>query len=573
MDNVTMENASGTSLGRAVAAVTEAVSNATAVYKALALGLTLVLLTRIFYGPKQENKFTMLPFWVPLEIAATAHFVSTGGLPGRILYVAPSPHRFSQLMHHHSSLFRRNAGPFFGFTSTHQVLYDLQDVDRVFTKQNKNLDTFAAGWTLMLRVFGVTGTKEEIEQLGQKMQLCLKTLYRPVEKVFVGEQGANEAVERADVPGKAFDLITFSKRKEDSKRWEWSANIRLTAPDAAEANLHSLIRDFGACISIPLLYGQDLLDRHPTLLDDFWKFDNEVFPLLIIGVPTWLPVRAFKEGLAARGRCLKAMEDCYSRIDQWQKGLPIDDDADMSDISYIAQERNKIYSQFDVPIKYRGQVDFSLLWGQNANSQPLVFWFVAYIYSTPDLLPELRKEIAVYVKVSETNPPRITAFDIPALSHSCPLFKSSLFEAYRMANEATSIRYVRDAVTIEDGGRQVHLKPDSWVSAPHGARQHDPAVYPEPHVFKPDRFLETDPETGRRVARYGRLKPWGSGHGICKGRTLAEKEILGIAACMISLWDMEPVGGKWKLPGMRMGTGVMCPTEDMRVVLRRRIVG
>ncbi|OIW24592.1 cytochrome P450 [Coniochaeta ligniaria NRRL 30616] len=520
-------------------AVTDAISSAPTSTKTLAASMLLLLLTRIFYGGSSRKKrVTELPFWVPLEIAATAYFITAGGIMGRIL-----------------SLFRRNSGSVFGFTSAHQVLYDFKDVDRVMTKQYKNLEVFGAGWTLLVRVFGMSAnkTKAEMDEALDKMLLCVKPLYRPVEQIFVGEQGANASVERADVPGVTIELVTFWTLKKDSKGREWSADVCVVAPDTAEAN--------------------DLLDRNPRLLDDFWKFDNEVFPLLVIGVPTWLPVRAFQEGLAARARCNRAMEDCYRRIDQWQNGLPVDDGADMSDVSYIAQERNKIYSTHGMPVWARGRVDFSLLWGQNANSQALAFWFVAYIYSTPDLLPELRREVADFVKVdANSSPPRITSFDIPALSHSCPLLKSSLFETYRMANEATTIRYVRDAVTVEDGtGKQVRLRPDSWVSAPHGARQHDPAVYPEPHRFVPDRFLETDGETGRRVARYGRLKPWGSGHGMCKGRTLAEKEILAIAASVMSLWDMEPAGGEWKMPGMRMGTGVMCPTEDMRVVLRRRV--
>lgn len=443
------------------------------------------------------------------------------------------------------------------------------------TKNYRNLDHFGVGWTLILHVFGLCGTKAEQEEVLEKLLLCSKGLYRPVEQVFLGEQGATASVERADVPGNTLNLVTFSSRKEDMKRWEWSAKVRLVAPGAAEVDLHCLIRDFGACITIPLLYGQDILDRHPTLLDDLWKFDNDVFPLLLIGLPGWLPIKPLRDGIPARDRCRKAMEDCYRRIDQWQKGLPVDGGADMSDISWIAQERNKVYTKHDMPIWARGQIDFSLLWGQNANSQVLTFWFIAYIYSTPDLVDELRKEIADFVRVTPGNPPRITSFDINGLSHSCPLFKSALFETYRLASEATSIRYVKDGVSFEDGGKEHRLKPGSWVSAPHGARQRDPAVYPDPDRFVPDRFLEMDAETGRQVPRYGKLRPWGSGPGMCKGRTLAEKEILAIAAAVMSLWDMEPAGGDrvWKVPGMRPGTGVMCPTGEMRVVLRRRVIG
>lgn len=71
-----------------------------------------------------------------------------------------------------------------------------------------------------------------------------------------------------------------------------------------EANLSSLSRDFGACIAIPILYNQSFLDRYPQLLNDFWKFDNNLFPLLMMGVPTWLlfPFKVMREGLAARSR-------------------------------------------------------------------------------------------------------------------------------------------------------------------------------------------------------------------------------------------------------------------------------
>lgn len=74
------------------------------------------------------------------------------------------------------------------------------------------------------------------------------------------------------------------------------------------------------------------------------------------------------------------------------------------------------------------------------------------------------------------------------------------------------------------------------------------------------------------MPRYGKLKPWGAGVGICKGRAFAEKEILGVVACFITLWDMEPSGGgEWTLPGFVPGTGVMRPKEAVRVVIKRRL--
>lgn len=466
------------------------------------------------------------------------------------------------------SLFRRKNGSLFGFSSKHQLLYDSSEVDRVFA-DGRRLSVLHVGYSLIVRVFGGS-TDDTFEE---KMKVAYKKLYPPVERVFLNEANATAAIERADVPGKTARLVSLCLRPEDREMWEKSADCRQVANDAVEANLHALTRDFGACIAIPLLYGQDFMDRYKTLLSDFWKFDNDVFPLLVVGAPKWLPLKAFQEGLKARERLQEQMRALYTRIDQYSLGNPVDFGADMSDISTIAVERNKVYRDHGIELWHRGEVDFSLFWGLNANTQPLVFWLIAYIYATPGLLAELRKEVAEHVKVAKTDPAEITSLDIPALTRDCPLFKSALFEMYRLCNEATSIRYVASALTISEGGHTHAIPAGSFLSAPHAVSQRDPELYPEPEKFIPDRFLETDADTGQRVARYGKLKPWGVGHGSCKGRSLAEREILAIVACVISLWDMKPADGReWKLPAMRPGTGAMCPLGDIRVVLRRRMV-
>jgi cytochrome P450 len=114
-----------------------------------------------------------------------------------------------------------------------------------------------------------------------------------------------------------------------------------------------------------------------------------------------------------------------------------------------------------------------------------------------------------------------------------------------------------------------------FVSAPHALIQRDPSVYADPHAFIPERFLETDPETDRLVARPGRLRPWGCGAAMCKGRTFAEKEIVVLGAAIVALWDIVPAGPgdcSWKVPVMVPGTGVKKPVEDIRVVVTRRTV-
>lgn len=455
-------------------------------------------------------------------------------------------------------------------------MHKLPNVDRFMAQGNATLDGIPRDWAISWRVFGCDRT--------QYLQDALASITHPfndlLEKTFVKDATATAAVERANIPAMAHSLVTFSADPDKLVYWERHAGARLLTPPtesqrgAVEVGLLSLMRDFGACISVPQLYGQDFVDRNPTLLADLWKFDNDLFPLLMIGLPTWLPFKAMRDGLAARQRLQVALADLYKRIDQYQKGEPVDFGADMSDVSTVALGRSAGYTERGLSYKHRGQLDMGLFWGQNGNTQPLVFWFILFIYATPGLVDELRKEIAPYVPVStETQPPSITSLDIRALSSKCPLLKSTLYETFRMANLPTSLRLVRRPITISDGEHKHQVKKGSWLSAAWSLVNKDPSIFPDPDTFKPDRFIETDPDTQMRTTRYGALRPWGNGAGICKGRTFAEKEILGLGAAVMALWDISPVGGEgaqWEIPGMLPGTGAVLPDREVRAVLRRR---
>ena len=148
-------------------------------------------------------------------------------------------------------------------------------------------------YTMLTRICGATDSPE----LKTKFEHSWKDLLGPVERLFINDVAATAAIERGGVLKRAASFVTFSADTKHIKRWESYAGICVVTPDpsdkpgAVEANLHSLTRNFGACLAIPLLYGQDFLDRYSKLLDDFWKFDNDIFPLLMMGIPSWAPLK------------------------------------------------------------------------------------------------------------------------------------------------------------------------------------------------------------------------------------------------------------------------------------------
>ncbi|KAH7152842.1 putative cytochrome P450 [Dactylonectria macrodidyma] len=524
--------------------------NTNVAYKVL-LGLFISLLChRLTYKPKQYKLF---PIWATVEVAIASYVLRGPGLGYRVL---------------------RHGGSLFGVSRTHQVLVNLPNIDRLLSQSVHTINAEPVQYTLFTRVFGGVDSPALNEKLGKSW----KDLLVPIERLFLNDAAATAAIERAHIPQQAASFVTFSSDPANMKRWELSADARVISPSlpgkvgVVEANLQSLTRDFGACSVIPLLYGMDFLDRCPKLLDDFWKFDNELFPLLMIGIPTWAPFKLVREGIKARSRILSELDALYQRVDRSQQEGALDVNADLLDVSSVPFERNKVYVREGWSFAERAAGDFAVFWGQNANTHPVLFWFLTYVYSTPGLLGRVRDEIFPFITLSDSDPFKILAMDIPALCRHSQLLKACIFETYRMANEPTSIRYVARHITIHDGELDHHLEPGTFISAPHSLVNQNPLIFADPEKFLPDRFLETDAQTGKLVARYGRLRPWGTGTSMCKGRTFAEKQIMSAGAAIISLWDIKPVGGIWKLPAMIPGTGVKKPVKDIRVQIERRVL-
>lgn len=475
---------------------------------------------------------------------------------------------------------RRYEGSLWGLGSAHQVAIDLPNADKFLSQPPHTLSTTPVKHHINSHIFGwplsgAQGGHSALEDLERKLDA-------PVERMMLNEASALATIERGRVHTKAASLVTFATRVEDMEPWERSANVRIVdagegeRPDTVEVDFHRLLRNFGGCIATDLAFGRDLLQRCPGLLDDLWQFDRDLFPFLMLGLPTWTPLKMMRDGLAARSRLVDAFTALYRRVSQYQNGDAVDFGADMSDVGAFTLERNRVYDENGFSFEYRGY-EYGVLWALNANTQPLVFWMLTFVYSTPGLLAELRREVAPYVDIAAAaaedpgRKPTLGAMDYRGVTRDCPLLRAAMLETFRLANEATSIRCVARPVRVADGARETLLPPGTFVSVAHAATQYCPDVYPDPHRFDPARFLETDPaDPGRRVARYGKLRPWGGGPGMCKGRAFAEKEMLSVAAAVISLWDVNPAGPAWEIPAMLPGTGSKQPAKEMRVRLKRR---
>jgi len=91
---------------------------------------------------------------------------------------------------------------------------------------------------------------------------------------------------------------------------------------------------------------------------------------------------------------------------------------------------------------------------------------------------------------------------------------------------------------------------------------HDPALYPDPHVFRPERFLEQSPGTFTWV-------PFGGGRRRCLGMTFAMLEMRIVLREVLRATTLTAVGPAEGEPRMRRHI-TLSPKHGARVVLRDR---
>jgi cytochrome P450 len=103
--------------------------------------------------------------------------------------------------------------------------------------------------------------------------------------------------------------------------------------------------------------------------------------------------------------------------------------------------------------------------------------------------------------------------------------------------------------------QRTHLVPCTYLM------HHNHSLYPNPHIFRPERFIEETPQAGAWL-------PWGAGHKRCIGRHFALLEMKTVLHEALSSRLIQPASKTIERPRWR--SAILVPHAGSQIILRRR---
>ncbi|XP_047418970.1 cytochrome P450 7A1 [Sciurus carolinensis] len=309
------------------------------------------------------------------------------------------------------------------------------------------------------------------------------------------------------------------------------------------------------------LFGRDLSrqDAQSALilnnLDNFKQFDK-VFPALAAG----LPIHMFKTAYQAREKLAEGLR---------HENLKTRDQ--VSELIRLRMFLNDTLSTFDDLEK--AKTHLAVLWASQANTIPATFWSLFQMIRNPEAMKAATEEVNKVLenagqKLSfEGNPIYLNQMQLNDL----PVLDSIIKEALRLSSASLNIRTAKEDFTLHLEEGSYNIRKDDIIALYPQLMHLDPEIYPDPLIFKYDRYLDENRKTKTTFYSNGiKLKyyymPFGSGATICPGRLFAVQEIKQFLILMLSYFELQFVDSHVKCPPLdqsRAGLGILPPLNDI----------
>jgi cytochrome P450 len=278
----------------------------------------------------------------------------------------------------------------------------------------------------------------------------------------------------------------------------------------------------------------------------------------LVGV---LPSVLARKAIAGRSKVVKAFEDYFNNGGHENASILMRN-------RYETSSRNGI-SNKDIA-RYEVGGSLAVL----VNTAPAAFWMLLYVFSYPDVLEDIRREIgSILTTTTDEKAVKVYSLDITSVKTSCPLLTSTFQEVLRHRSMGTSIRQVMQD-TVLDG--QWLLKKDAMIQMPSRVIHKDASMWgSDVDEFNARRFMKDQKhktEHGKRP-NAAAFRAFGGGTTLCPGRHFATNEILALVSMFVMRFDMVPTAGTWSMPdtnNTNVAAVVMEPDTDVEVEISQR---
>ncbi|PVI00474.1 cytochrome P450 [Periconia macrospinosa] len=332
-----------------------------------------------------------------------------------------------------------------------------------------------------------------------------------------------------------------------------------------EFKLYHMATRAVAFASMDTFYGpKNPFKLNNDLMEDFFVWETDVVPYMVGFFPS-IFVRKATQALSRMG---KSFEEYINN-------------GHVKEAHALIQSRQALHEDAGISIPDQGRLEVGLSLAFNVNAGITTFWILDNIYSRPELLEEIRRE----VRENAITAPGTISY--AKLKDSCHLLASVYRETMRINAPMNTARWVKEDIVIAD---TYLLRKGSVVQAAGGIMHWDPELWGEDvHSFNPRRFWGTqsglknppasdqkgEGKTSQQV-HAAAFRAFGGGASMCPGRFFAQMEIMSLVAVVVSGFDILPPQGKEKVDwnpardDTKFPFAVSKPVRDIDVRFRRR---
>ena len=295
-------------------------------------------------------------------------------------------------------------------------------------------------------------------------------------------------------------------------------------PDAGETDLF----DLGAATFFPVnaeLFGPETISpaRCPHARQLFEQFDADL-PAITGGMPK------SAEHVAAGEEITALFTDAIRRgVHQQQPQEEGGSDGGGSVEGAVMRARVGVLPE-GFPDATKGRFMLSIFWAAQANTLPMTFWMLAEVIRSPRILAKVREE--VLEGPFAAMPDAAGHYDVGV--GTLPYVRACLKETLRMKVAILTHRKLsRDCTITTAAGARFRMLEGDMISVASYLRHYDEALYPQPHEFRPERWLEPGCKSPLDSMGDDYWYPFSKGRYSCSGKFLAMLEIPTLLALLV----------------------------------------